>query len=353
MFCKHTVFPRYYILLLLFHLRLQSVFNKSPFTSSKITLLPCVSSYPSPCIDEDVGCERQEDCWIQSARPKTRCQCGACWWSGRTACHPDKVRSSSASWLEAHGPQWSIVSAHCPPFDCCPAWGWRQPLNTRSITEIKLQIMRQNWNNHTDWKQKASVAQNWWKKRPEAMTKLLVMTVLQLLVAQSLYLINRIETENSTTVTQKRDTTDAWKGKRRAVVRRGTNMVNCLWLPVNGHKARAIFETPLGRRQRCFTEKLRSHFCWLHISFYFVTRASVNSAYPNLSICMPLKNVVQHKWIHSKPPVVRNVCWISTHSMWAIVQNYSTALHSPFQSNSILKKNCLNYKYSSYHHFKE
>lgn len=37
-----------------------------------------------------------------------------------------------------------------------------------------------------------------------------------------------IETENSTTVTQKKDTTDAWKGKRRAVVRRGTNMVNCL-----------------------------------------------------------------------------------------------------------------------------
>lgn len=36
------------------------------------------------------------------------------------------------------------------------------------------------------------------------------------------------ETRNSTTGTQKRDTTDAEKGKRRAVVRRETNMVNCL-----------------------------------------------------------------------------------------------------------------------------
>lgn len=81
------------------------------------------------------------------------------------------------------------------------------------------------------------------------------------------------ETENSTTETQKRDTTDAWKGKRRAVVRRGTDMVNCLWLPVNGHKAQVLSE------RVTFHPKAAQSFLL----------ASLQSAFPNLSICIPLK----------------------------------------------------------------
>lgn len=64
--------------------------------------------------------------------------------------------------------------------------------------------------------------------RVNTRTKLLVMTALRLLAVNTGFNKLGTETENSMTETQKRDTTDALKGKRRAVVRRGTNTVNCL-----------------------------------------------------------------------------------------------------------------------------
>lgn len=90
----------------------------------QMSLSPCASSCLSPCINEGVGCGRLAGYWTQSARPRKRCQCGACWWCVHTACRPDKARSSSVSWLEARGPRWSTVWAHCPPSGCCPAQRW-------------------------------------------------------------------------------------------------------------------------------------------------------------------------------------------------------------------------------------
>lgn len=137
----------------------------------KPLLLPCVSSCPSPCIDEGVGCGRLAGCWIRSARPRRRCRCGACWWCVRTACRPDKVRSSSASWLEARGPRWSTVWAHCPPSGCCPARRWRRG-QTRSSAAYKTlskkamqeEMIHDKQQKNKLWKERQSV---WIKGRQQ------------------------------------------------------------------------------------------------------------------------------------------------------------------------------------------
>lgn len=86
-------------------------------------------------------------------------------------------------------------------------------------------------------------------------TKLLVMTVLRLLAVNTGFNKLGTETENSMTEAQKRDTTDTL---RRAVVRRGTNTVNCLWLPVNDTKPGLYLRSPRAEKASC----CRGMLCW-------------------------------------------------------------------------------------------
>lgn len=140
------------------------------------------------------------------------------------------------------------------------------------------------------------------------------MTALQLL--ESAFNKLETETEHSRTETQKRDTTDAWKGKRRAVVRRGTNMVNCSWTQSSGS------------------------VCESHVS---------PKSCPVIPAGVSEIRISSFIHLHSLKMgvgLIASLHWCGACGGSATAQNHAVALQPPFYSNSIPQKMAQSYECS-------